>query len=182
MSTLGRFRRPPCPHRHHRRARAPGAPPIRLSGPKRCPAKSSCCNRASALLPAEPCANRVVTTRRQPVVTTRNMPLFPWADHLPQCVTAPSDELPASMLQTVQRDLQGPLFAGPVQRSATRRTPSPGSRAQPDEPTCSSNRHRCQCRVPRRPMDNFGTKRAWCPGSLAVPATLWRSGRTETLI
>ena len=25
----------------------------------------------------------------------------------------------------------------------------PGTRAQPDEPTCSSKRHRCQCRVPR---------------------------------
>ena len=28
----------------------------------------------SALLQAKPCANRVVTTRRQPVVTTREMP------------------------------------------------------------------------------------------------------------
>ena len=28
----------------------------------------------SALPQAEPCANRVVTTRRQPVVTTREMP------------------------------------------------------------------------------------------------------------
>ena len=28
----------------------------------------------SALLQAQPCANRVVTTRRQPVVTTREMP------------------------------------------------------------------------------------------------------------
>ena len=28
-----------------------------------------------------------------------------------------------------------------------------GSMAQPDEPTCSSKRHRCQCRVPRWPPD-----------------------------
>ena len=35
-------------------------------------------------------------------------------------------------------------------RSAIWRTPCPGTRAQPDEPTCSSNRHRCQFRVPRR--------------------------------
>jgi hypothetical protein len=35
----------------------------------------------SALLQAKPCANRVVTTRRQPVVTTRKLPQLPWADH-----------------------------------------------------------------------------------------------------
>ena len=45
----------------------------------------------------------------------------------------------------------GPPIAGHVSRSAIWRTPSPGTRAQPDEPTCCSNRHRCQCRVPRRP-------------------------------
>ena len=43
-----------------------------------------------------------------------------------------------------------PPIAGHVSRGAIWRTPSPGTRAQPDEPTCSSNRHRCQCRVPRR--------------------------------
>ena len=43
-----------------------------------------------------------------------------------------------------------PPIAGHVSRGAIWRTPRPGTRAQPDEPTCSSNRHRCQCRVPRR--------------------------------
>ena len=44
---------------------------------------SSCCNFASALPQAKLCANRVVTTRRQPVVTTRKLPQLPWADHRP---------------------------------------------------------------------------------------------------
>jgi hypothetical protein len=34
----------------------------------------SCCNLASALPLAKTCANRVVTMRRQPVVTTRKLP------------------------------------------------------------------------------------------------------------
>ena len=49
------------------------------------------------------------------------------------------------------RSAPGPHTAGHVSRSTIWRTRSPGTRAQPDEPTCSSKRHRCQCRVPRRP-------------------------------
>ena len=45
-----------------------------------------------------------------------------------------------------------PLPAGHVSHRATWRTPEPwGAMAQFDEPTCSSKRHRGQCRVPRRP-------------------------------
>ena len=46
---------------------------------------------------------------------------------------------------------RGPHIAGHVSRGATWRTRSPGTRAHPDELTCSSKRHRCQCRVPQRP-------------------------------
>ena len=47
------------------------------------------------------------------------------------------------------RSARGPHTAGHISRGAIWRTRSPGTRAQPDEPTCSSKRHRCQCRVPR---------------------------------
>ena len=67
-------------------------------------------------------------------------------------VTAPSDGLAARQNHRPCNAIcPGPPIAGHVSRSAIWRTPSPGTRAQPDEPTCSSNRHRCQCRVPRRP-------------------------------
>ena len=66
-------------------------------------------------------------------------------------VMAPSDGLTARQNRRPCNAIcPGPPFAGHVSRSAIWRTPSPGTRAQPDEPTCSSNRHRCQCRVPRR--------------------------------
>ena len=49
--------------------------------------------------PAGPCANRVVTTRRQPVVTTLEMPQRTRAyTGLPH-VTAPSDELKARRIR-----------------------------------------------------------------------------------
>ena len=101
---------------------------------------------------AKPCANRVVTTRRQPVVTTRSQPQRTRAyAGLPQ-VTAPSDVLTARQNRRPCNAIcPGPSFAGHVSRGAIWRTLSPGTRAQPDEPTCSIKRHRCQCRVPRRP-------------------------------
>ena len=64
---------------------------------------------------------------------------------------APSDGLTARPNRRPRNAIcTRPLTAGHVSRGAIWRTPSPGTRAQPDEPTCSSNRHRCQCRVPRR--------------------------------
>ena len=66
-------------------------------------------------------------------------------------VTAPSDGLTARQNRRPCNAIcPGPPFAGHVSRGAIWRTPSHGTRAQPDETTCSSNRHRCQCRVPRR--------------------------------
>ena len=66
-------------------------------------------------------------------------------------VMAPSDGLTARQNRRPCNAIcPGPPIAGHVSRSAIWRTPSPGTRAQTDEPTCSSNRHRCQCRVPRR--------------------------------
>ena len=44
---------------------------------------------------SQPCANRVVTTRRHPVVTTRKMPQRTRAHTGLQQVTAPSDGLTA---------------------------------------------------------------------------------------
>jgi hypothetical protein len=152
LSITGHESRPPCQSRHHYRSHWPTAPPIRPAGPKRRQTKSSCCNLASALPQAEPCANRVVTTRCQPVVTTRKWPQPSWADHRQQLVTARSDELKARRIRRPCNAIcYSPLSAGHVSRGATWRTRSPGTRAQPDEPTCRSKRHRCQCRVPRRP-------------------------------
>ena len=74
------------------------------------------------------------------------------------------------------------LHAGHVSRRATRRTPSLGSMVHLDGQASSRKAPSTPNRVPLRPMDDFGTKREWCPGSLVVPATLRRSGRTETLI
>ena len=93
MSAIGHIRSPPCPNRHHRRSGEPTAPPIRPAGPTRRQPTSSCCNLASALPQVKPCANRVVTTRRQPVVTTREMPQRTRAYTGLAQVTAPSDEL-----------------------------------------------------------------------------------------
>ena len=67
-------------------------------------------------------------------------------------VTAPRDVLTARQNRRPCNAIcPGPSFAGHVSRGAIWRTLSPGTRAQPDEPTCSIKRHRCQCRVPRRP-------------------------------
>ena len=64
---------------------------------------------------------------------------------------APSDGLTARQNRRPCNAIcPGPPIAGHVSRSANWRSPSHGTRAQPDEPTCSSNRHRCQCRLPRR--------------------------------
>lgn len=87
--------RPPCPNRHPCRARRPAALPtpvgqteaatadVQLLQPRQRPA-------------ADPrCANRVVTTRRQPVVTTRTLPQRPRADAGQPQVTIPRDGLTA---------------------------------------------------------------------------------------
>ena len=109
-------------------------------------------NFASALQEARSCANSVVTTRHPPVVTTRKLPQSPWAAHGLQQVTAPSDALTARpKTQTVQRDLPRPATRGPHQPRRRLARPEPWDKGSPDEPTCSSKRRRCQCRVPRRP-------------------------------
>jgi|GEM_PF-3096673 len=182
MSAIGHIRSPPCPNRRHSRLRGKNAPSIRPAGPTRRQPTSSCCNLASALPQAKPCANRVVTTRCQPVVTTRSLPQRTRAyAGLPQ-VTAPSDVLTARQNRRPCNAIcTRPLPAGHVSRSAAWRTPSLGKMAQPDGPTCNSEAPSAPSRVPRRQKDDFGTKREWCPGSLVVPATLRRSGRTETL-
>jgi hypothetical protein len=87
--------RPPCPSRHHSRSRGPTAPPIPALGIEAASADVQLLQSRSALPQAKPCGNRVVTTRRQPVVTTREMPQPPWAAHGLQQVTAPSDVLSA---------------------------------------------------------------------------------------
>jgi hypothetical protein len=85
-------------------------------------------------------------------VTTRKLPQLPWADHRQQLVTARSDELKARRIRRPCNAIcYSPLPAGHVSRGAIWRTRGPGTRAQPDEPTCNSKCHRCQCRVPRRP-------------------------------
>ena len=144
---------------------------------------SSCCNFASALPRATPCANRVVTTRREPVVTTRKLPQLPWADHWLPLVTAQSDELKsASNPQTVQRDL--PQARTPRATSAEAPSGAPGALGQGLNPmnrlaAASAIGANAACRGGQK--EDLGTKREWCPGSLVVPATLRRSGRTETL-
>ena len=129
MSAIGHIRSPPCPNRRHSRLRGPNAPPIRPAGPTRRQPTSSCCNLASALPQAKTCANRVVTTRCQPVVTKREMPHFPWADHGLPLVTAQSDALKsASNPQTVQRDL--PQARTPRTTTAEAPSGAPGALGQ----------------------------------------------------
>ena len=66
--------------------------------------------------PAKTCANRVVTTRRQPVVTTRKLPQLPWAVYRQQRVTARSDGLKARRIRRSRNAIcMRPAPRGPCQ-------------------------------------------------------------------
>lgn len=67
----------------------------RPARPKRRQPMSNCCKLASALPLDNRCANRVVTTRRQPVVTTRTLPQRTRGYAGQPQVTAPRDGLTA---------------------------------------------------------------------------------------
>ena len=176
--------RPPCPSRHHSRSRGPNAPPIRPTGPKRRQPKSSCCNLASALPKAKPCANRVVTTRRQPVVTTRKLPqptrtYGGWRKWRPQVTGSPR-------VKTPDRATRSAPAHSPRAMSAQAQSGAPGALGQGLNPM---NRlaaaiviigANAACRGGEK--EDLGTKREWCPVSLVVSATPRRSVRTETLI
>ena len=102
--------------------------------------------------PAKTCVNRVVTTRRQPVVTTRKLPQFPWADHRLPLVTAPSDELNT---RRIRRSCNA-ICARPLPRAMSAEAHFGAPRAlgqglNPMNRLAAAKRHRCQCRVPRWP-------------------------------
>ena len=86
------------------------------------------------------------------------------------------------MLDRAIRSVYLPAPSGlsptPRRRSAP---PSLGSMAHPMNrlPTGSAIDANAACRGGKQKTN--GTKREWCPGSLESPATLRRSGRTETL-
>jgi len=136
----------------------------------------------SALPQAEPCANRVVTTRRQAVVTTRKLPQPPWSAHGLQQVTAPSDALSARPKRRPCNAIcPDPLPAGHISRGAVWRTPSPGTRAHPTNRLAAASDFGANAACRGGQTEDLGTRREWCPVSLATPATPRRSGRTETL-
>ena len=118
------------------------------------------------------------------MVTKREMPHFPWADHGLPLVTAQSDALKsASNPQTVQRDL--PQARTPRTTTAEAPSGAPGALGQGLNPmnrlaAASAIGANAACRGGQK--EDLGAKREWCPESLVVPATLnRRSGRTETL-
>ncbi len=102
------------------------------------------------------CANSVVTTRRQPVVTTRTLPQRIRAYRDLSQVTTPRDGLPGTSLsQTTQHGLPLPALGGSPQQSRQLDAPqSLGSMAHLDGETSHRKRHRRQCRVPRRQPEN----------------------------
>ena len=117
--------------------------------------KRYCCN-FPRVLPQQSCANRVVTTRRQPVVTTRTLPQRIRAYRDLSQVTTPRDGLPGTSLsQTTQHGLPSPALCGSPQPSRLTGAPqSLGSMAHLDGETSHRKRHRRQCRVPRRQPEN----------------------------
>ncbi len=130
-------KRLPCPSRACGTVAASAETPLLQPRPQPAPAR---------------CANRVVTTRRQPVVTTRALPqrtsVLPGLSQ----VTTPRDGLPgASRPRTVQRGLHPPAPRGPCQPWRQPAHPEPWGNGSPDGSPSRRKRHRRQCRVPRRP-------------------------------
>ncbi len=128
------------------------------------------------------CANRVVTTRRQPVVTTRMLPQRPRAHCGQPQVTAPRDGLTA---RQNSRSCNAICPArSPRAMSAMAPPGAPPSLGEWLDPmdrlaAASAIEANAACRGGQQ--QDLGTKREWCPVSLVVPAALRRSGRTETL-
>ena len=129
--------------------------PVEYAGRKRHQPKPYCCN-FTRVLPQQPCANRVVTTRREPVVTTRTLPQRIRAYRDLSQVTTPRDGLPGTSLsQTTQHGLTSPALCGSPQPSRLTGAPQRlGSMAHIDGETSHRKRHRRQCRVPRRQPEN----------------------------
>ena len=78
-SGIGHDRRPPCPKRHPCRLRQPTATQRSFSSTEAAKADITLLQSRQRSAPAngcqkETCPNRVVTTRRKPVVTTRMLP------------------------------------------------------------------------------------------------------------
>ena len=96
-------KRLPCPSRACGTVAASAETPLLQPRPQPAPAR---------------CANRVVTTRRQPVVTTRTLPQRIRAYRDLSQVTTPRDGLPGtSLTQTTQHGLPSPALSGSPQQS-----------------------------------------------------------------
>ncbi len=132
----------------------------------------SCANRASSL--RAPAGSD--DARKAPAVKT-----YRWLAQ----VTPPSDGLPApSSTWTAQRSLSSACSSQASCKPAPTRRPlrALGQRLDSMSSLPTGTRHRRQERVqPWHATQQFCTNREWCPESLVDPATLRRSGRTETL-
>ena len=123
------------------------APPER-SGDSRCP---------TAAIPQRPAPGRTLRQPRRHYAApagsddARIAPADKDLRWLAQ-VRAPSDGLTARPNRRPCNAIcTRPLPAGHVSRGATWRTPSLGKRLNPMNRLAAAKRHRCQCRVPRRP-------------------------------
>jgi hypothetical protein len=145
-----------------------------------------CCNRGGALpQPAAP-TDSVVTTRRQPVVTTRTQPQHARAMSGLSQVTDPRDVLPRALpgaTLTVADDRQAACASRlrpPAHRPAVQPL-SPGHGLEPTNRLAAASAVGANAACRGGQQQDPGTRREWCPVSLVVPVALRRSGRTETL-
>ena len=142
--------RPPCPNRHHSRARG-------LLRHRSSPSDRSGVNRyLTAAIPQLPASDRTLRQPRRHYAaraSSDDAQLAPADKDLRWLaqVRTPSDGLTARQNRRPCNAIcTRPLPAGYVSPSATWRTPSLGKWLNPMNRLAAAKRHRCQCRVPRR--------------------------------